>query len=458
MLHQSLEALAKVNSFLWGYPMILLLLFVHIFFTLYLHFIQKHTGHAIRLSIEPPEESKGARSQGLSGFAALSTTLAATLGTGNIIGVSTAVALGGPGAVFWCWITGFLGMATAYAESFLCLKYRVKQNGQLQGGPMYLLKNALGMPKLSIFYACCLVAASFGIGVTTQIRAVSSHLWHLSHISTSLTGIFAALIIGLVIVGGIKSIGKFCTRVVPILGSIYLLCCFFLLFLEYDAILPAIRLIFADAFSLKGVSAGLLGGTIGMALQKGMGGTFPLTSPTLLQSMRYGIARGLFSNEVGLGSTGIAAASSGEKDIKKQAFISMTAAFWDTVVMCAITGIVIVVCLLKHPASFAGYDATGLTSAAFRALPFYGENLLVFCLTGFAVTTMIGWYYFGEQGITFLFGEKGKKPYQFLYLLMIYAGAVMSLELIWEMADFCNVLLILPNLYALFKLRREIKN
>lgn len=431
-----LSSLEALNHFLWSGPVLILLGAAHLLFTFRLKFPQRLTFHAIRLSVSA-DESAQKDEKNLSGFAALATTLAATLGTGNIVGVSTAIALGGPGALFWCWLTGILGMATAYAECFLsCLFRRTKPDGTTVGGPMYILERGLKNRSLAILYALCTLAAALGVGCTTQANAISDAIGACWKISPHITGITAAVLTGFVIIGGIKSIGSFCVRIVPFLGFFYIGCCLVLLWMTRDAVPAALSLILERAFH----PGAALGGFAGSTLQN---------------TLRFGIARGLFTNEAGIGTASIAAAASSSSP-RRQGLISMTAVFWDTVVMCALTGIVIVANILQSPSSIAGYSLGGLTMAAFARLPFFGEELLSISLVAFALTTLIGWCYFGEKGTEYLFGEKWIPAYHFCYILMAYLGAIIPMGLVWGMTDLINGIMVFPNLIALFLLRKKI--
>lgn len=423
-----------LNGILWGPPMIIVLLGTHLFFTIKLGFIQKNTRKAIKLSITPDKVSDSK----LSSFGALATTLAATLGTGNIVGVSTAIALGGPGAVFWCWITGFLGMATTYAECYLSLLFQKKdKEGTCYGGPMYVLEYGIHKKGLALFYALCTLIASFGVGCTTQANSITDTTSTLWNLSPYLVGLVIAILTGFVIIGGIQSISKICIKLVPAMGAFFFLTCMIILFLNRDYIIPCFLLMIKSAFLPSSLAGGIIGGSISSAA-------------------RYGIARGLFTNEAGLGSAAIAAAGVNTKYPEKQALISMTATFWDTVVMCAITGLVIVSNIMKHPASIHGYTSAGLTSAAFSSIPIIGESLLGISILAFAIATLIGWSYFGERSVLYLFGPKGIKPFQTCYIVMIFIGAIMSLELVWEITDFINFFMALPNLLVLLILRNMI--
>lgn len=307
------------NEVLWGIPLLFLLLGTHLYFTLSLGFIQKKTLRGIRLSVAP---SPG---NGRSGFTSLATTLAATLGTGNIIGVSTAIFLGGPGAIFWCWLTGILGMATTYAECYLSFAFRRPAPGdtglpeagagRFIGGPMYVLEYGLHKKGLAVFYSFCIVLSSFGVGCTTQSNSMAAAAYDLFGLPPSLTGILAALFTGFVIIGGSSAIENFCVKLVPFMGGLYFLCCLVILFLNRGYLSPALSCTLIAAFSPKAAAAGIGGG---------------LLSCSLKTAARYGIARGLFTNEAGIGSAGIAAAAGKVSSAKEQALISMTATFWDT--------------------------------------------------------------------------------------------------------------------------------
>ena len=431
-----MKLLSLINDFLWNCPLLFLLMGTHLFFTLKLHFPQRHIGKALLFSITPEKRNTSAN---LSAFGALATTLAATLGTGNIIGVSTAVALGGPGAVFWCWLTGILGMATSYAECYLSVLFREKNpDGFFSGGPMYVLKNGLHNKTLAKFYALCTVCAAFGVGCTTQANSLTQTTSATWGLSPHLVGIAAAFVTGLVILGGIRSIGNICMKIVPVLGILYIGSCFVLLFINRDVLASSILVILEHAL----IPRAMLGGIAGYSLK---------------QAARYGIARGLFTNEAGIGTSAIPAAASGTKNPSRQAYVSMTAVFWDTVVMCLLSGLVIVANMLKHPESLTGIKETGLADAAFSFLPFGGNQFLSLALAAFAITTLIGWSYFGEKAFAFLWGDKNIGVYKLLYIVMIYIGAVIPLDVVWECTDFINAIMIFPNVLALFALQNKVK-
>ena len=441
--------LQTLNRFLWNGPMLFLLLGTHLYFTLHLHFIQKKTGTALCLSLQAKAVSDSPTNPSSSvsrlknkrkhrSLAALSTTLAATLGTGNIIGVSTAVALGGPGAVFWCWLTGLLGMATSYAECYLSMLHQRKlSDGSFLGGPMVVLHDVLHKKRLGKLFAFLTIAAAFCVGCSTQAGAITDTAHKLLQIPPYISGLFLMLLCGFIILSGSKTVTKLCTLLVPFMALFYFTGCFFLLFANRPFLLPTLRLILTSAFSKRAAFGGLLGGSF-------------------LLAARYGIARGLFTNEAGLGSAPIAFASLDAPQKEQQALISMTAVFWDTVVMCALTGIVIISSLLRQPALLQSYDSGSLTHAAFSLLPFHGETLLGIALSFFAFATLIGWSFFGEKAVLFLFGKECITAFRICYIGMIYLGSILSFELVWELTDFINACMMLPNLYCLFMLRKQI--
>ena len=425
--------LQTVNGILWNGPLLLFLLFTHIYFTLRTAFVQKKLPSALRLSVK-----KSGQKISLGSFASLATTLAATLGTGNIIGLSTAVAIGGPGAVFWCWITGVLGMATSYTECFLSLKFRKRRSdNSFLGGPMYLLKNQLHAPKTARLYAWLLLVSAFCVGCATQSRAVTETLDTLFHLPAFPTGFCLALVITVVLLGGLAGIGTVCSFLVPIMGGFFLFSCIALLLLHIEYIADALKLIFSSAFSCSSVSGGLLGSSF-------------------LLAARQGIARGLFTNEAGLGSAPVAAANSSGQP-KEQALVLMSATFWDTVVMCGITGLVIVCCGLAVPGLFDHCAPGDYTLAAFALLPFGGDKLLGIAIVLFAVATLLGWCFFGEKAVEFLFGPEHITYYRFLYCLMVFFGSQMTMHLVWELSDFFNGIMFSVNVLTLFLLRKELE-
>lgn len=431
------SSIQSVNQFLWSGPLLFLLMGTHLYFTIKLHFPQKNIIKAIHLSVMPSDTGDG---NNLSAFATLATTLAATLGTGNIIGVSTAVALGGPGAIFWCWVTGILGMATSYAECFLSVRFRSRSSdGTYQGGPMYVWENGLHNASIGKFYGLLTLIAAFGVGCTTQSNSITQTTSISFGLNPHIAGILAAFLAGLVIVGGIRSIGNVCTKIVPFLAILYTASCILLLIMNREALLPAIQLILSHALAPRAAIGGAAGSS-------------------LMLTARYGIARGLFTNEAGIGTAAIAAAASETASPSKQAYVSMTAVFWDTVVMCLLSGLVIVTNMLLHPASVQGVNEAGLTDAAFSFLPVLGNVFLSLCLVAFAITTLIGWSYLGEQAYRYVTGNRGVSLYKIAYIVMIYVGAVLPLNLVWECTDLINALMVLPNVAALFLLQKHLRS
>lgn len=432
-----LSMLSSLNKFLWGFPMPVLLFSVYIYFTIHLKGIQKHIGRAIRLSVQADSNAEG----DISGFASLTATLAATIGTGNIVGISTAVALGGPGAIFWCWLTGLLGMATSYAECFLGVLYRRKtDDNSYIGGPMYAIEYGMKKKWLAVLFSFFTLVASYCVGCSTQARAVTETAKTLWGFSEYIVGIIIAIVVGLAIIGGIKSIGRICTKLVPTMGFFYLFACITILIINREYLLPSLITIMRSAFIPTKLPAAVAGGFVGGSLKL---------------AARYGIARGLFTNEAGLGSSAIAAAGAKTSHPARQALISMSATFWDTVIMCAITGLVIVSNLIKNPLSTKGYSFAELTTAAFLSIP-YGRTVLGISLIAFAIATLIGWSYFGEKSVEYLFGKASINTYRLCYMIMIFVGSIMSLKLVWELTDFVNAFMAIPNLICLIALRKKI--
>ena len=423
------NGIRTLNDFLWGWPLIGLLLGTHLFLTVRTKVIQRFVFRGIQLSLQKEEGSAG----DVSPFGALTTALASTFGTGNIIGVGTAIALGGPGAVFWCWLTGVFGMATTYGEALLAVKFRViTTDGKMQGGAMYVLDRGLHMRWLAILFAIFGCAASFGIGCAVQVNAIAAVCKESLNMPSEIVGIVAAGLAALVIFGGIRSIAGVCERLVPFMSLFYIGGCGAILIHNYDFILPALRTIVTMAFSPGAAAGGLTGSGIAMA-------------------MRYGIARGLFSNEAGMGSAPIAAAAAKTSSPVRQALVSSTATFWDTVVVCAITGLVLVSSIMKNPSidmAVAG-DGGLLTTMAFAQIPIVGPGILVIGIITFAFSTILGWAYYGECCARYLTGRHGLIFYRALYILTAAAAPVIQLNLVWMTADVLNALMVLPNLVSL---------
>lgn len=414
------------STFLWGWPMIVLLLGTHIFLTIRLRFPQRKIFKAIALSVKRDKQATGDVSQ----FGALATALAATIGTGNIIGVATAIALGGPGAVFWCWLTGVFGISTKYAEGLLAVKYRVKtKRGQMIGGPMYALEKGLGWKWLAVLFAIFATLASFGIGSTVQANAISTLVENQYNVSPYITGLVVTALGAAVIVGGVKSIAKVCGMLVPFMAIFYVLGCIYILFVNHAYLLPALQVIFDSAFTTKAAGGGFAGST-------------------LIMAARYGIARGLFSNESGLGSAPIVAAAAQTRNPVRQALVSSTATFWDTVVICALTGLVITSSIIAYP-DIDYHNGAALTKVAFSKIPYIGAPLLTFGLSTFAFSTTLGWSYYGERCVEYLKGKRWMLFYRMIYIVSIFVGSVVNLALVWNLADCMNALMAIPNLLSL---------
>jgi alanine or glycine:cation symporter, AGCS family len=414
------------SAFLWGWPMIVLLLGTHIFLTIRLRFPQRKIFKAIALSVKRDKQATGDVSQ----FGALATALAATIGTGNIIGVATAIALGGPGAVFWCWLTGVFGISTKYAEGLLAVKYRVKtKRGQMIGGPMYALEKGLGWKWLAVLFAIFATLASFGIGSTVQANAISTLVENQYNVSPYITGLVVTALGAAVIVGGVKSIAKVCGMLVPFMAIFYVLGCIYILFVNHAYLLPALQVIFDSAFTTKAAGGGFAGST-------------------LIMATRYGIARGLFSNESGLGSAPIVAAAAQTRNPVRQALVSSTATFWDTVVICALTGLVITSSIIAYP-DIDYHNGAALTKVAFSKIPYIGAPLLTFGLSTFAFSTTLGWSYYGERCVEYLKGKRWMLFYRMIYIVSIFVGSVVNLALVWNLADCMNALMAIPNLLSL---------
>lgn len=423
------DILTDISGFLWGWPMIILLLGTHLFLTIRLRFPQRKIFTAIRLSVKKDSNATGDVSQ----FGSLATALAATIGTGNIIGVATAIALGGPGAVLWCWLTGVFGISTKYAEGLLAIKYRVKTpEGKMLGGPMYALERGLGWKWLAVLFAVFTACAAFGIGNTVQANAIATLANETYNISPYLTGAFVCLLTGAVVLGGVKSIARVCSTLVPFMAFFYVLGCIYIICVNIDYIWPAIKLICLSAFAPDAAGGGLVGSTVMMAA-------------------RFGIARGLFSNESGLGSAPIVAAAAQTRNPVRQALVSSSGTFWDTVVICAMTGIVIVSSVLAYP-DITFDNGAVLTKVAFSKIPVVGTPLLTFGLLTFAFSTILGWCYYGERAVEYLKGKRWVYGYRVIYIIAVFIGSIVNLSIVWNMADCMNALMAIPNLVSLLAL------
>lgn len=426
MMDEINAVFSAISGFLWGWPMIILLLGTHIFLTIRLKFPQRKIFTAIKLSVKKDKNASGDVSQ----FGALATALAATIGTGNIIGVATAVALGGPGAVLWCWLTGVFGIATKYAEGLLAIKYRVKTpEGRMLGGPMYALERGLGWKTMAVLFAAFTAIAAFGIGNTVQANAIASIAGETYGISPYITGVVICALTAAVILGGVKSIAKVCGMLVPFMALFYVLGCIYILIVNGHYVWPAIKVIVSSAFTAQAAGGGFAGSTVMLAA-------------------RYGIARGLFSNESGLGSAPIVAAAAQTRNPVRQALVSSTGTFWDTVIICALTGLVIVSSVIAYP-DISYSDGAALTKAAFTKIPYVGAPLLSFGLLTFAFSTILGWSYYGERAMEYLKGERWMHVYRWLYIAAVFVGSIANLQVVWNIADCMNALMAIPNLLSL---------
>ena len=441
MLEVISDMIYKIDNAIWGWWLIILLFGTHIFMTFKTHFIQwKSITKGIKLSVTKDPDAEGE----VSNFGALTTALAATIGTGNIVGVGTAIALGGPGAVLWCWLSGVFGIATKYAESLIAVKYRVKKrDGRMQGGAMYALSRGLKWQPLGkilgMIFAVFAGFASFGIGCATQVNAIANVVQANTSVPKWFVGVVVAILTAFVIFGGIKSISNVCEKLVPFMAIFYVIGCVIILCINYDYIIPAIITICRLAFQPGAAAGGLVGTGIMMA-------------------MRYGIARGLFSNESGMGSAPIAAAAAQTRNPVRQALVSSTGTFWDTVVVCLMTGLTLVSTIMKNPAINANEISDGgiLTTLAFGQIPYLGSIILTLGIICFAYSTVLGWAYYGERAVEYFSGKKGLIPYRVLYIVVAAIAPVVTLDVVWALADILNALMAIPNMIAVILLSNVI--
>jgi AGCS family alanine or glycine:cation symporter len=431
---QTIELIvATLSAWVWGPPMLTLLLGTGLYLTFLLKGMQfRALPLAFKLIFHKDHHHEG----DISHFAALMTALAATVGIGNIVGVATAITLGGPGAVFWMWMTGLVGMATKYAEAVLAVKYREKGPHGMRGGPMYYLANGAGLPWLGTLFAIFTACAAFGIGNMTQANATAKIFESTFHIAPLTTGWVLMILTGMVILGGIRSIGKFTSYLVPFMIVGYVASALLVLAMNIEKIPHAFSLIFYHAFNPIAATGGFLGATIAAA-------------------MRYGIARGVFSNESGLGSAPIAAAAARTNDPVKQALVSMTQTFIDTLVVCTMTALII----LTASSWTQGVSASELTSASIaETLGESGRIIVAVATALFAYSTLIGWNYYGEKAIEYLFGPRAIAAYRVLFTAAVIVGATTSLEFVWNFSDLANGLMAIPNLIGLLLLAKVVKS
>lgn len=427
-----LELFKAINNLVWGPPLLLLLVGTGVYLTLRLGVFQiGKLPTAFRLIFSSDQSGQG----DVSSFAALCTALAATVGTGNIVGVATAITTGGPGALFWMWVAAFFGMATKYAEGFLAIKYRTKDaNGQAAGGPMHYITLGMGQKwkPLAVFFAISgVLVALLGIGTFSQVNSITASLETSFGLEPPLVSVITAISIAFVVFGGIEKISDVSTKIVPFMAILYILASITVLAVHWDQLLSTLALVFKSAFTPAAAVGGFAGATVQQAIQRG-------------------IARGVFSNESGLGSAPIAAAAAKSDNPVEQGLISMTGTFIDTLIICTLTGFTI---LVTDQWSLEGLAGAPLTQAAFATVfGNTGSIALTISLVLFAFTTILGWSYYGERCIEFLFGTKAILPYRLVFVAMVALGGFLKLDLIWTIADIVNGLMALPNLIALLAL------
>jgi AGCS family alanine or glycine:cation symporter len=420
------EWFEMIGSWVWGPIMLVLLVGTGLYFTVRMGGMQfRLLPHALKLAFS--RQGNVGQPGEISPFQSLMTAMAATIGTGNIAGVATAMVLGGPGAIFWMWLSAMLGMATKYAEAYLAVYFRVVDDqGRVSGGPMYYIERGLKMKWLATLFAVCGTLAAFGTGCSVQSNSVAQVVEHSFGLMPWVTGAVLSVLTGLVLMGGLKRIAQVVSFIVPIMAIFYVGGGLLIIVNHYELVLPALTLIVQDAFTGQAVAGGAIGAVI-----------------------RYGIARGIFSNEAGLGTAPIAAASARTTKPTEQGLISMTGTFLDTIIVCSVTGIVLVM---------AGQYETGITGAALTAqsfdllLPGYGTWVVTIGLIFFAYSTILGWSFYGEKCAQYLVGERIIKPYRVLYTAMVMVGTLITLDLVWAMSDVFNGLMAFPNLIGLLLL------
>ena len=418
------------NGVLWGPIMLVALVGTHIFLSFKTKGIQRKTFTGVKLSVTPDKEAAG----DIGGFAALATALAATIGTGNIVGVATAIGTGGPGAVFWMWMTGLLGMATKYSEGLLAVKFRVKaKDGSYIGGPMYALERGLGQRWLGVLFAIFTGFAGFGLGNMVQGNSIAESCLGTFGIPKIATAAVLTVLTGLVILGGVQSISKVCEKLIPFMAGLYIVGCTVICVINGAFMAEAFGVIIKGAFNPQAVGGGFVGATIAACI-------------------RAGVSRGLFTNESGLGSAPIVDACAATRNPARQALISMSGVFWDTIVVCLLTGLCLVSSLIKDPVGMEGLVGANLTSGAFGAIPTVGPAVLTFGLITFAWSTILGWSYYGERAWVYLVGVKAIKPFRIAWTIVVLVGCVAALEVVWNVADTLNACMAFPNMVALIGL------
>ena len=436
-----LEIVKSINGVIWNYMLIFLLCGTGIYFTFKLKFVQVvKFGESFKLVFGKIKFGKKAGADGMSSFQALATSIAAQVGTGNLAGAATAITMGGPGAIFWMWVSAFFGMGTIFAEATLAQQYKTVVNGQVTGGPAYYIKNGLKNKKiakgLSVFFSITIILALGFIGNMVQANSIGGAFEQSFGIDPRIVGVIIAVLAGIIFIGGVSRIASFTEKIVPVMALLYIVGSLFIIFINYKNILPALEMIIVGAFNPQAIAGGVVGVTV-------------------KQAIRYGVARGLFSNEAGMGSTPHAHAVAKVEHPSEQGLVAMMGVFIDTFVILTLTALVI----LTTGALDSGASGIVLTQNAF-AIGMGGELGGIFisiALFFFAFSTIIGWYFFAEANIKFLFGEKGVNPYRILVMIFIFLGSCVQVDLVWELADTFNGLMVFPNLVALLALSKGVK-
>ena len=425
-----------INDIIWGWPMLLVLLGTHLFLTFKLRFPQRYTFKAIRLSVKSEKGAEG----DVSPYAALVTSLAGTIGTGNIVGVASALVIGGPGALLWCLLTGVLGIATKYAESLMALKYRVKRNdGSVSGGPMYVLSRAMNLKSLAITFCVFTLIMGFSAGNFIQCNAIAETLKEAYDVDIYLTATVLTIAVCSVIFFGLKGISRVCEGLVPLMTVVYLIGCIALLAINHAYIWQACVLIVKSAFNPVAIGGGTVGG--------------------MMISLQYGVSRGLLSNESGMGSAAIIAAAAKSRNPVRLALISSTTTFWDTVVVCTLTGIVAVSSMLAIGFDWSDTSNGMVMQKAFEQIPSIGSHLLTIITFTFAFSTVLGWTYCGEKSIEFIYGKSSAKAvrnFRILWVIATFIGAIMPLQLVWNLGTTAAAFMIIPNVIPLFILSKQL--
>ena len=417
-----------VSNCLWGYVLIFALLGVHLYLTLVLRLPQRYLFHGIACSLR-----RKATGNSISPYASLAVSLAANIGTGNVVGVAVALASGGPGAVFWCLLTGLLGMSSRYAESLLAVRFRrLDEQGNLVGGPMYAIEQGMKCKWLAVLFAVFAAIAAFGVGNVTQAGTAARVLSESAlAVPTWFTGILLAVLVGLVLIGGLRGIARVCSTFVPIMVLVYIAGCVLVLVMHADYVLPALQRIWDSAFTSQAAAGGFIGSTIMLAMQ-------------------MGVRRGLFSNEAGLGSSGMAAAAADTPNSVKQAVVASTAPFWDSVVLCTLTGVTLTTAGLAEPYVLHAPEGELIVYYSFGTAGGLGFMMLTFSLVTFVISSILAWSYFGERAVQYLSGQRYITTYRLGWVVAVFVGCIIpQSSLLWHFADCANALMAIPNLICL---------